>query len=87
LPIHADFYLPENFQLIYASAEVGTEEFLINHLIALSENMAKSLLARILLKETPDGNLVEVNGEPYTHFRIWYFTGFPEDNEMEAPNA
>lgn len=72
LPIYSDFYLPENFELIYASADVGKREFLANHLIALSENLATSLLTKILLNEDPETQLEEVNDEPYTHFRMWF---------------
>jgi len=75
-PIYSDFYLPENFELIYASADVGKREFFVNHLIALCEDMAKSLLARIL-RESSSTNLEEVSNEPYTHFRVWNFSGFP----------
>lgn len=74
MPIYSDFYLPENFELIYASADVGKGEFLVNHLISMSEDMAKSLLARILLNEDPDTNIQEVNNEPYTHFKMWFPT-------------
>ena len=81
LPIYADFYLPKNFELIYASAEVGTQEFLVNHLIALCEVMAKSLLARILLNKASDTDPRDVNNEPYTHFRLWDFAGFPQENK------
>jgi hypothetical protein len=79
LPIYSDFYLPENFELIYASADRGKGEFLVNHLIAMSEDMAKSLLTKIL-SESSNTHLEETNNEPYTHFRIWYFTGYPPDN-------
>lgn len=73
MPIYSDFYLPENFELIYASAEVGQEEFFINYLISISEDMAKSLLARILLNENSDTDLQEANNEPYSHIRIWNY--------------
>ncbi len=72
MPIYPNFYLPENFELIYASAEVGKGEFFLNHLISMSEDMAKSLLARIL-HENSDTHLQESNNEPYTHFRMWNF--------------
>lgn len=87
LPIYSDFYLPTNFELIYASAEVGTEEFLVNHLIALCENMAKSLLAKILRDEATGTHPKEVSNEPYTHFRIWNFAGFPPEKEAGHSSA
>ena len=87
LPIYFDFYLPTNFELIYASAEVGKTEFLVNRLIALCEDMAKSLLAQILLNEAADTHPGEVNNEPYTHFRLWNFTGFPQENETGSSSV
>jgi len=72
MPIYSDFYLPENFELIYASADSGKEEFFLNHLIALCENTAKSLLTNILLNEESGRHVEEVKNEPYTHFKIWF---------------
>lgn len=72
MPIYSDFYLPENFELIYASAEVGKEEFFVNHLIALCEDMAKSLMTRILLNKDLNTCAEETNNEPYTHFKMWF---------------
>jgi hypothetical protein len=81
IPIYSDFYLPENFELIYASAEVGKREYLVNNLIALCEHMAKSLLKKLSLNEIPDTGLKEVSNEPYTHFRFWGFSNHPIDDK------
>jgi hypothetical protein len=69
-PIYDDFYLPQNIELIYASADVG-KEFLVNKLIALCEKEAKILLEDISLNKISNENLQEVISEPYTHFRLW----------------
>jgi hypothetical protein len=70
VPIYADFYLPQNIELIYASADVG-KEFIVNKLISLSDKEAKILLEDISLNKISNQNLQEVNNEPYTHFRLW----------------
>lgn len=86
LPIYSDFYLPENFKLIYASAEVGKEEFFVNHLIAMCDDMARKLLTRILTKEIANENLEEVSDQPYTHFRRWIFIGYAEEPGIDNSN-
>jgi hypothetical protein len=70
VPIYADFYLPQNIELIYASADVG-KEFVVNKLISLCDKEAKMLLEDISLNKISSENLQEVNNEPYTHFRFW----------------
>jgi SEC-C motif-containing protein len=75
LPIYSDFYLPKNFELIFASADAGTQEFLANHLISLCHKLAGSLLMKISLDTIPDKHPEEVKNEPYTHFRRWNFSG------------
>jgi hypothetical protein len=46
MPIIDDFYLPADFTLIYASADVG-KEYVPNRLISLCDKEANSVLARI----------------------------------------
>lgn len=75
LPIYSDFYLPENFELIYASAE-KRDDF-VNHLIGICENLSKSVLTKILRNEVPSTHLEEVSNEPYTHFRFWIYPDQP----------
>jgi len=69
-PIYADFYLPQNIELIYASADVG-KEFIVNKLISLCDKEAKKLLEDRSLNKISNKNLQEVNNEPYTHFGFW----------------
>ena len=80
-PIYGDFYLPPNFELIYASADVGEKEFLVNHLIAQCEYMAKSLLRNLSLSGIPNTGLNEVSNEPYTHSRLWRLSNLPIDDQ------
>jgi hypothetical protein len=59
----ADFYLPNNFKLIYASSDVG-KEFLSNKLISLSDKLSNELLLHI--QETG-----EDIGLFYKYFKLW----------------
>jgi hypothetical protein len=70
LPIYGDFYLPQNVELIYASADVG-KEFLENQLISVCDKEAEMLLEAVSKGKFSDGNLQEMKNEPYTHFRFW----------------
>lgn len=45
-PIYDNIYLPDNMTLIYANAERGTEDFIINKLISLCEKEAKKCLIK-----------------------------------------
>jgi len=81
IPIYSDFYLPENFELMYASAEVGTSDHLVNSLIGLCEHMAKFILKKLSLKEIPNTGLIEILNEPFTHCRVWRLSSHPVDDE------
>jgi len=83
-PIYSDFYLPPNFELIYASAEVGKREYLVNRLIATSEKMAKFLLTNILLNKTPEVGLEDVSNAPYTHLRFWDVSGDETESKTKS---
>jgi SEC-C motif-containing protein len=68
--IYSDYYLPQNIELIYASADVG-KEYLANKLISLCDKEATKLLESILSDKVTNDNLHQVSNEPYTHFRFW----------------
>ncbi len=51
LPIHKDFYLPDNFTLIYASSDTGKENML-NMLIAECDKHASNILKELEEKGT-----------------------------------
>lgn len=71
-PIYSNFYLPNNFELIYASSDSGKHD-LANVLIATCDKEASNILKMIKDKSTTSMNLEKVNNEPYTHIRNWYF--------------
>ncbi|MDM8566189.1 SEC-C domain-containing protein [Candidatus Halobeggiatoa sp. HSG11] len=68
--IYSNYYLPQNIELIYASADVG-KEYLANMLISLCDKEATKLLENILSNKVTNDNLHEESNEPYTHFRFW----------------
>lgn len=68
--IYANYYLPTNIELIYASADIG-KEYLANRLISLCDKEATKLLENILSNKVANDNLHEVSNESYTHFRFW----------------
>lgn len=70
-PIHGDFFLPENFELVYASADTGKAEYLANKLISICDKEASGLIRYLQNNPTYDNNLEKVTGVPYTHFRLW----------------
>lgn len=43
-PIYFDYILPENFQMFYASSDVGTSEYIQNRLMKICDNEAKIAL-------------------------------------------
>ena len=45
-PIHNDFYLPDNFQLIYGRGD-GSTESLLNYLVKMCDNKSKKLIKKI----------------------------------------
>lgn len=70
LPIVGSFYLPSNFQLLYASSDAG-REYAANRLISECDREA-ALLLKAIISELPNKtSLVQVSGEPYTHYRTW----------------
>lgn len=69
LPIYADFYLPQNIELIYASAD--KKGHLVNWLISICDKEAKYLINDILKIQLSNQHLQEFKGEPYTHFGLW----------------
>lgn len=70
-PIICEYYLPDNFELIYASADVG-KEYLSNKLISIADNMANDLSTHFLglTEDARDKNLmVDENG---IQFQYWW---------------
>lgn len=71
-PILNDFYLPENFHLIYASADVGKENVL-NKMIGICDSNGRRVLQLIL--ESNDTiskhKLLDSGDSTYTKFCYW----------------
>lgn len=70
IPIYYDCFLPEEIELIYASAEVG-KEYLPNIMINQCDKEAKKILNEIKTSSTNTLNLVSYSDAPFTHRRIW----------------
>lgn len=68
-PILRDFYLPENFKLIYASADTGKDNVL-NFMISLADKEATKLL-KYIIESGYDRNLKRVENKPFEMFRFW----------------
>lgn len=68
-PIYDKFYLPKNFQLIYASSDSGKEN-LANQMISLADKSA-NMIFDILLSRQPVCEYEVVDNKPYSHIRIW----------------
>ena len=70
IPLCDDFYLPDNFQLIYASSDSGKEN-IANQMLSMADKSAKAVLK--IIKDGKESGVLEVsqNNEPYSHFRVW----------------
>jgi len=68
-PVIDGFYLPENFELIYASAESSSES-IANQMIAKADSISRTLLNQII-KENDPSNLILVDNQPFSHCRKW----------------
>ena len=66
-PIIWNFYLPKNIQLIYATADGGTE-YLANFLIKEADKVSSFILGKIKTGEIPLNSSV-TQGQPYSHYR------------------
>lgn len=61
-PIHQNFYLPNNWNLIYASSDTGKEN-LINRIISCSDKAATKIMELIATKESNKKYWSKVNDE------------------------
>jgi hypothetical protein len=67
-PLIEGFFLPANFELLYASAERGTEEYIANAAIANCDRIATRLLARLRRKQVA-GEYKEGDNKTYRRSR------------------
>lgn len=68
-PLIDDYYLPEGFELMYASAEVGMEN-VQNKLISCADKLSTWMLRRVV-NNFDDETDLKVVSEDMTHFRFW----------------
>lgn len=68
-PFYADFFLPKEFVLVYASADSGSEN-VANKMLRLSDTMSNGIFARLEAEWTEDG-LHDAQGQPYKLARVW----------------
>ena len=63
------FFLPDNFSLVYASADTGSEN-IANKMIKLADSIS-SVILRMLETSMTVESLEAVDGERYSHIRVW----------------
>lgn len=69
-PVYGDFYLPENFEFLYATAEKNTKnDSILNGLMTECDKAAGRMLDRERISN-PEG-LKNFTDKPYTAFRQW----------------
>lgn len=70
VPILDNIYLPQGFELIYASADVGKEN-LPNILISNCDKTAKDILGLIKNNIGDPADVALISNMPFTHRRYW----------------
>jgi len=78
-PIVGDFYLPAKMELLYASADTGSE-FVANKLIGVADRVARSMLRKLLSGKVRSEGLKAVEGQPFSHYRQWLPGGTGRDD-------
>lgn len=68
-PIYADFLLPEEFSLLYASADSGNEN-VANVMLKLADKISSGIFWRLEQEWVEDG-LITSEGKPYKRSRTW----------------
>ncbi len=69
-PIIAEFYLPENFELVYASSDTGKENPL-NKIISICDSKARNILNRIKDSNDTISILIKNDTGFYSHYCYW----------------
>lgn len=70
IPIIEEFYLPDNFELFYASSDSGKQN-IINRIFSLCDRRSRDLL-NVLENDDSEESLIPIHGKPFTHVRQWY---------------
>ena len=82
-PIFKKFYLPKNFQIIYASSDSGKEN-IANQMITLADKVA-NIIFEILISEQQIHKYEAVTNQPYSHIRVWEPAHNPALNPTGRP--
>lgn len=71
-PIQDDFYLPNRFELLYASSDPG-DRYIANDLLKLCDRNTREVAKLVASTQTSSLPLLMKAdpGEPFTHIRIW----------------
>ncbi len=71
-PILADYYLPNGFELLYASSDAGGG-YIANDLIRRCDRNTREVAQKVVLTQTSSLPLLMKASpkEPFTHIRIW----------------
>ncbi len=71
-PIQDDFYLPDRFELLYASSDPG-DRYIANDLLKLCDRNSREVAKLVASTQTSSlPPLIKADsGEPFTHIRIW----------------
>jgi hypothetical protein len=81
-PIVGEYYLPPKFELLYATADTGSE-FVANKLIVYADREAKALLDRLVTGTIGDDGLQPIADQRFTHYRSWLPSGGPTTTDPD----
>lgn len=81
LPIESDFFLPPRFELLYATADTGSE-FVANLMLSRADKVSTAILRQIVGGKINPDQLHPAHNAPYSHYRIWTILPDQENNEI-----
>ena len=70
VPIIGDFFLPPKIELLYASADTGSE-FVANKMLSRADRESGALLKQIVSGVIPEDNLLDAVDRAFTSYRVW----------------
>jgi hypothetical protein len=69
-PIIGDFFLPPKIELLYASADTGSE-FVANKMLSRANRESEALLRQVVSGALPDDGLLEGVDRAFKSYRVW----------------
>lgn len=69
-PIIGDWFLPPKIELLYASADTGSE-FVANKMLSRADRESAALLRQIVSGTIPEDGLLEGTGRAFKSYRVW----------------